>query len=463
MDPPRPTRHAPLEEPVGRDPTPSDLMGRRWPGFIERPLQQFRHVAISQFDLLGNVVSLLGTTLATSILGLGFWWAAARLLSPTSIGYGSAALSAVTLLATIGMLGFGTLLLGDLASGRGDGRLVATGITISGATSLVLALAFALGARFLTPHFAPYTRRPIDVLLFAAAVAMTSIGLVLDTAMVGLFLAKLQLWRNIVFGIVKLLAVVAIGAGSTDPTGAGQVLAWAIGSGVSLLLLAQWLQRRGRSPYRRPGLGDFRGLARSALVHHWLNLAAFAPRLAMPLVVTAVLSAEQNGAFYPGWMIATTVYMAPSHFSTSLFAVGSHDQTRLREKARFSLKAASLAGLPPTIALAILAKPTLELFGPSYAAHGTRVLQFLLLAYLPNVARFHYIALRRAQGLLRQAALSITVLGVAEVAAAAAGGLVDGLSGLGLAFAATVWVEAVILARPIARAVSPREQLETPG
>ena len=59
-------------------------------------------------DLLSNAGSLLATTGITSALGFVYWTFAAREFSQEAVGYGSAAVSAMTLLGTIGMLGLGT-------------------------------------------------------------------------------------------------------------------------------------------------------------------------------------------------------------------------------------------------------------------------------------------------------------------------------------------------------------------
>ena len=64
--------------------------------------------------ILANSGSLVGTTVATSVLGFMFWWVAARYFSPEAVGLASAAVSAMSLLAGIAVFGLGTLLLTEL-------------------------------------------------------------------------------------------------------------------------------------------------------------------------------------------------------------------------------------------------------------------------------------------------------------------------------------------------------------
>ena len=69
-------------------------------------------------DLLRNAGSLAATTGLTSVFGFVFWIIAARKFSPQAVGYGSAAISAMMLLGTVGMFGLGTVLIGELPKRR---------------------------------------------------------------------------------------------------------------------------------------------------------------------------------------------------------------------------------------------------------------------------------------------------------------------------------------------------------
>jgi len=65
-------------------------------------------------SIVSNAGSLVATQLVTSGLGFLFWLVAARWFSPAGVGFAAAAISAMTLLGTFGMLGLGTLLMGEL-------------------------------------------------------------------------------------------------------------------------------------------------------------------------------------------------------------------------------------------------------------------------------------------------------------------------------------------------------------
>src|SRR5581483_725249 len=91
-------------------------------------------------ELLSNAASLVATTGVASALGFVYWAVAARLFTQQAVGYGSAAVSAMTLLGTIGMFGLGTVLIGELPRRRPRAGLVSAALLASGLGSLVLGL-----------------------------------------------------------------------------------------------------------------------------------------------------------------------------------------------------------------------------------------------------------------------------------------------------------------------------------
>ena len=67
-------------------------------------------------DLFLNAGSLMATTLITSVFGFAYWWVAAHVAPTAAVGQASAAVSAMTLIGTIGMFGMGTMLIAELPS-----------------------------------------------------------------------------------------------------------------------------------------------------------------------------------------------------------------------------------------------------------------------------------------------------------------------------------------------------------
>ena len=75
-------------------------------------IQTFRTSA--RRAILVNAGSLVGTTAVTAGLGFVYWLVAARVFPPGVVGLASALISAMSLLGFVGMLGLGSLLMGEL-------------------------------------------------------------------------------------------------------------------------------------------------------------------------------------------------------------------------------------------------------------------------------------------------------------------------------------------------------------
>jgi len=420
---------------------------------IRRRLLALKRAFRAQSDLLENALALGGSTAITTILGFVYWWIAAHFLAPVSVGYGSAATSVATLLSTVGIVGYGSLLLGHVAnSGTSTGSLIATGLTIAGAASLIIGVAYGLLVHGFAQSFAPYCASVAGIALFAAATSLTGLTTVLDDALVGLFLGPVVLKRNTVFAVAKVVPLIALAVVVPDRSGGDVLASWTLGLAVSLIAVNTLLTRQGKRVRHSPRLVAFRRSAKTAMMHHWINLSLVAPRLLLPLLVTGLLSATANGWLYPAWIVATLAYVVPLQLSISLFAVGAANRSLFAEKTRTSIKIALVAGVPGTLIVALLAHPLLTVFGSAYARHATVPLQLLMLGYIPNVIRFHYVTVLRVERRLVRAATVMTALGMLEIAAIVVGAQTAGLNGVAAVLTAAMWVEGFATALPVLRA-----------
>ena len=405
-------------------PAVPDQPSPQWPVRRPAPVRQPGDQAAwrRHWDLLGSASSLVATTAVASLLGFVYWALAARMFPQRAVGYGSAAISAMTLLGTIGMLGLGTVLIGELPRRRDRARLVAAALLASAVGSALLGLAFAVISPHASSHFGRISGGAAQAALFTAGVCLTGASLVFDQATIGLLRGGLQLARNVVFSVAKLAVLPATALVLHDQFGVGITASWVAGLAASMLLIAPWLRVTGTHVLSRPDWAVLRGLGTTAVEHSWLNLAITVPRSLIPVLVTIIVSPSANAAFYAAWTLSGFLYIVPTHLSTVLFAVASADPQVIARKLRFTLGLSALIGLPGMVVLASGAHFALSLFGPSYARAATVSLLLLVAGYVPTVPKLHYIAVCRAQGRITRAAAVLTAAAAAEVAAAAAGG-----------------------------------------
>ena len=407
--------------------------------------------------------SLVGTQAVTSVLGLGYWALAARQSSVAAVGVAGAAVSLMLLLGSVGMLGLGTLLMSEIpkqASGDDRRRLVRTSLLTAGVASTLLGGVVAAGDRG-GGRFGPgrdrnavQHRRPSR-----SAPVFTGLTMVFDQAVLVVDRSRVQLERNTVASIVKIVALVALAAVGRV-AGMDIFLAWTIGNAVSLvpaLLRTKGgpLVRIGREGVARlVDLHVMRRLARSAASHHALNLMLQAPLLLLSVVVAVVLSAEANGYFSTAKSITGFVFVLPFSITIALFASARGQETELVQRLRYTIPfgiAVSIAGRHRALSRSVR----------SYWASSARTtppgalttLRILVLAGIPFVIKDHFVALRRVQNRTGNAAVVALGGAVLELVAAVVGAKVAGTAGLCAFWVGALMIEAILLSRPLLMAV----------
>jgi hypothetical protein len=188
------------------------------------------------------------------------------------------------------------------------------------------------------------------------------------------------------------------------------------------------------------------------MAHNWLNLGMTMPFYVLPVLVTLIVSPSANAAFYIASMLTSFLFIVPAHLATVLFAVVAADPHVIAKKLRFALRLSFMIGLPGMAALILGAHTVLTMFGKGYG-EATIPMWLMTLGYPAAVPKGLYIAVSRAKGNIPRAAVVLTTCTTAEIAAAAAGGLVSGrLIGVSLALLIVRYAEALVTTPPVLRA-----------
>ncbi|HEX3835251.1 MAG TPA: hypothetical protein VHW04_24930 [Solirubrobacteraceae bacterium] len=391
-------------------------------------------------SVITNAISLFGSTVVTSLFGFAFWVVAAHTFSRAAVGAGGAAISAMQLVAMAGMLGLGTLLVGELSRNvEHPARLITTALVASTAAGVVGGLALAVGVRVLSSS-AMIPQGIAGLALFAATAGISGSLLVLDDATIGLSHASWQFWRNLVFSVLKLAALplVSIALGLDDS--AGLLLTWLLGGVLSIIvivLLARGAKVRLVAWPRRALFSSYRG---TALTHHWLNLSSGAPRLVLPVLVAGFLTPTANASFFSALLLVGFAYVVSTHLGTALFGVASGDHNALERELRRTIKICAAVAAASLVVFGAGGNLLLKMFGSGYT-EASVPLAILAVATFPNGVRSQYIAACRVNGDLRRCAVLSCLGSGIEILLP----LTALLAGAGLVLVACVWVAAMFL------------------
>ena len=407
---------------------------------IARAMRQIRSNSV----VLRNSAFMSLGSASAAVLGFVYWWLAARSFPAASVGLQSALISAMTFVGLLGEGGFGTMLVGE-ALGQGDraARMIAAALLAGTGATLILALPIG-GLLF----YYAWMTLPITI-LFVLGCALTGVGFVVDGALIGLLHGKWQLYRNTLLAVLKpglLFVAVAI-----THDGTAIMLTWIVGLSVSLAVVCWHASIRRVLILASPDFRSLSGRMSVVMSHHALNLAAAAPTLIMPLVVTVCAGPAVNAAFYVAWMILFIGSLVPASLTTVLFAVSGVDEVLQRQRFRFSFLLS--LGFSVVIAgtLGLFSDHIMGLFNPAYPALVGLAVRLLGLGLLGGAVKQHYILLMRIRGRMMTAAVWLGVGAFLEMCLAAAGGVAGGVDWLTVGWLVAVTVEVAFLLPPLLR------------
>jgi O-antigen/teichoic acid export membrane protein len=404
------------------------------------------------FTTFGYLVAKQG---ATAVLGLAYWAAATHLFSARDVGLAAAASSAAFFLAAIGALGIPLLLLAEFGSLPAAVRRVtfSTGMYISCLAVLILSLGTLALSPFLGDSLRIIGADPVTAALLVIGSVATMGGLTLDNAAIGLHRGSAQLTRASLNSVLKL-AILGVLAFVGTRTAQGLLFAWALALAVSLVVCIPML-RLEPTPAGEGNLSHRVALARRygvlSLKHHVLNLSINSISYIIALIAALLILPQEVAYFSTALLLSSTAMIIPYLLALSLFAEISGDQSLLHRHVRRTLPLGLALSGGILVVVEVAAPLLLRIFGPAYVTNGTTALRLLLLVGPAYVVKDHYVAIRRAQGRLSQAAKMMVAGTGAEAAGAALGGIYWGMTGLCVGWAIGAWCEAVVLLPAVIR------------
>lgn len=397
-----------------------------------------------QDPLFCNAYALLANALGTSFLGLVYWVLAARFYSPTFVGASSALIATLLLASTVAQLNLGGVLARFLPrAGWNSRRMVAYLYLLAGSVAVLIALAAM-----------PWIARMADRLglsgtygrvWIVAAVVVWCIFALQDHVLTGLRKAIWVPGENALFGLLKVLFLVALAA---KLPALGILASWTIPMAlmlvpINLLIFGRFLPRHMSGSGHTTRL-NVRHIGRFAAFDYLGSLLNLASSQLLPVLVATRIGAEANGYFYIAWVVMTTFDLALVSVTSSLTVEGAHEERSLPALVS-ALVPRMLAGGVLILAVIVIAAPQiLAIFGPAYSANATGLLRMLAIGLLPRGVIILWMSAARVQNKVRaivgaQGAASAIVLGLSVL-------LMSDFNILGVGIAYLVGQTAVALA-----------------
>ncbi|MBC6459319.1 lipopolysaccharide biosynthesis protein [Actinomadura sp. HBU206391] len=351
--------------------------------------------------LFRNAYALMANGGITGVLGLGYWFLAARHYDPADVGRNWAVIQAVMFVGGLTALNF-MLIRFIPQTGQATGAFVATSYAVGSGAAVVIALGFLVTLDWWGPSFAHLHGLGPGLWFLVMAFAW-NLFTQQDAVFTGLRRAHWVPIENTVFGLVKVVLLVAFAA-ALPREGVG--LSWMLPVIVSLAPVNLFIFRRLIPAHARATDGR-RPRPTSAEIAHYVGgdylggLFAHATINLVPVVVAAQIDPRTNAYFTMAWVLGMMLNLLSITMAMSLTVEGAFDDTRFAEKVRAALRR-TVTLLVPVSALTIVCCPfALEVFGPGYAAQGAPLLQLLAAATLPKAVIELYLGVLRVRSRTR--------------------------------------------------------------
>jgi O-antigen/teichoic acid export membrane protein len=327
-----------------------------------------------------NTVSLLGATIATNLLGLVFWGAAARLADPEAVGTASAVVAALLVLSTIAQLNLGAIYLRFLPlAGKRTRAFIARGYCVVALLGVVAGTAYVLSGLGDDLLHSSWIR-----IGFIVSVVLFAVFALQDAVLTSLRITWWVPIENVTFAAFKLALLPVL---VSWPAGAGIVAAWVIPLAVAIvvintLLFAKVLRGGGRTaafeaPERPDQIPTRRRLLSFVGAEYAGNLCGLVTMQVMPLLVIWRLGAVQNAYFTVPWLIWLGIAVLLANVSSTFVVEVVTKPQRAAHALRQGLRLWGVVVLAAVLVCGLMAPFLLRAAGAGYAGHATELVRLI--------------------------------------------------------------------------------------
>ena len=367
--------------------------------------------------LYRNSIFLIFNSYFTAGLGFFFWMVVARLYKPSDVGYGSAAISAISLIAVLSMVGVGTSVIRFLPKADKPVALINTALTLCGLIAAVAATVFVLGLGFWSPALIFIKQNVPYAVAFVLFVVVSTSSTILDAVFIARRKAFFVLITDSTYSLLKIpLPFLLVMYFHSFGIAASLGVAVAIATIIAIFVLA---------PRAQPGFSLKPGLDKLIISRSWRystgnylsTIFSATPTWILPIIIVNVLGSEANAYFYITWVLAGLLGAISSGTSHSLFAEGAHFEEDIRRNIRKTIQFTYLLLIPAIVIMLLLGGWILSLFGHSYSHHGLMLLRVMSVASLFTAINHIYHTTLRIENRIRELIILVIIQSISILTA----------------------------------------------
>ena len=336
--------------------------------------------------LAQNALALVASSMITSLIGVVFWFAAARLFEKSEVGRGAALITAVTLLASLATLGLGNAFVRFIpVAGSLAGQFIMTAYLLCSIAAIVFASVFLLGIDVWADELSFVTDNPLSIIFFILGTAGWTLFSLQDSVLTGLRAATWIPAENALYSTAKLVALFLLaGSGAI-----GFGVAWVVPAVVTLGPVT-WLVRRrletAQFHAKRPTpLFNRRAIVRFAAGDQTADILRVIGAELVVLIVLAKHGASASASFFLASTIATSLGLFATNVANAFTAEAAARPREEQALLRRSLLHSGRLVVPAALITSLGAPRIMAVFGADYAREGGAVLRILAVGSLGQI------------------------------------------------------------------------------
>ncbi len=347
---------------------------RRVVNLLSNPREHARTVLND--SLLRNTFFLLLSMGVNAGLGFFFWIIVTHYYSAATVGLASTMIASLGLLTQFSLLG---LNIGVVRYIRDFPRssLLTVAFVGSALAALVTASIFLVILPSVSPTLMLLRENTLVIALFIVTVVLMTWFVLMSGVFNSLLANQWILLQNIIFSVGKLiLPALLVGFGAWGMFGS-----WVIsGSVATLVCISILVVKFDYRPTWRADLAVAKAVFPYSVGNYLEGFIGSLPILLLPLIVTNTLGTETTAYFSIAMTIAGMVFFVPQAAAQTMFAEGANDPEKLLKLFYKTRKMVFLLVTVIVLAVLVLAKPVLSVFGEEYAFGAAQFLQLLALS-----------------------------------------------------------------------------------
>ena len=346
--------------------------------------------------IFNNSLWLIADSIVLTAFGFFFWTINARLYSPEQVGLASTLLASAELLGALSLIGFDVALIRYLAASKEKNAMVNSCFSLAGLMAFLIGSLFVLNINILYPKLI-LLKKNIFGILFVMFVLFGTLSSLMETVFIALRKSRLVFFKDMIFSVLKIVFtffLVFLGA-------FGIFSSWMIAVAASFVIGLFFLEYKLRFEIHKSIVVK---MMKFSLSNYLANFLSYAPGLILPLMITHFISPVATAYFYIAWMITTMLFIIPGSIAKSLLAANSAKNSiaNLRKSAKFTF----VLLVPAAIAVVLLSKYLLLLFGKGYSENAFMLLQILALSSMPYAFNILYITKKNLEHKIKHVVLA---------------------------------------------------------